>query len=59
MKGINKKIVESISKQKDEPKWMTEFRLKSYEVFEKTPNPTFGPELKIDFDDNTYYKKVT
>lgn len=59
MKGINKKIVESISKQKDEPKWMTEFRLKSYETFEKTPNPTFGPELKIDFDDITYYKKVT
>ena len=59
MKGINKKIVESISTQKKEPKWMREFRINSYEKFEQLSNPIFGPELLIDFDDITYYKKVT
>ena len=59
MKGINKKIVESISKAKGEPQWMLDFRLNSYETFENTPNPSFGPNLDINFDDITYYKKVT
>lgn len=59
MKGINKKVVESISIQKKEPKWMREFRVNSYKKFEELSNPIFGPELLIDFDDITYYKKVT
>ena len=58
MKGINKKVVESISKQKKEPKWMREFRVNSYLKFESLTNPIFGPELNIDFEDITYYKKV-
>ncbi len=58
MKGISKKVVEAISKQKKEPTWMKEFRLKSYEAFESIPNPNFGPVINIDYDDITYYKKV-
>jgi len=57
-KGISKSKVNEISKLKKEPKWMTDFRIKSYEKFEELPNPSFGPELTIDFDDITYYKKV-
>ena len=57
-KGINKTKVIEISKIKKEPKWMTDFRIKSYETFEKFSNPSFGPELLINFDDITYYKKV-
>lgn len=57
--GLNKKRVTSISKTKKEPKWMLDFRLKAYETFEETANPTFGPELKIDFDEINYYKKVS
>ena len=57
-KGINKSKVIEISKLKKEPKWMTDFRIKSYETFKDYLNPSFGPELKIDFDDITYYKKV-
>ena len=57
-KGINKKIVVEISKLKKEPKWMTDFRVKSYEKFESLSNPAFGPELKVSFDDITYYKKI-
>ena len=51
--------VKEISKIKKEPKWMTDFRIKAYEYFEKTPNPKFGPPLDIDFDIITYFKKIT
>ena len=57
-KGINKKTVIEISKIKSEPEWMRKFRVNSYEKFEELPNPCFGPEIKIDFDDIVYYKKV-
>ena len=57
-KGINEKIVSEISKIKNEPDWMREFRLNSYKKFEELSNPSFGPELKINFDDITYYKKI-
>ena len=57
--GLDENKIIEISKQKHEPKWMTDFRLNSYKVFKETPNPNFGPELKIDFDKINYYKKVT
>lgn len=57
--GLDKNKIIEISKIKNEPEWMREFRLKSYEEFIKTPNPNFGPELKIDFDKINYYKKVS
>lgn len=57
-KGISKSKVIEISKIKNEPKWMTNFRVNSYECFKSLNNPSFGPELKINFDDITYYKKV-
>ena len=57
--GLSKEKIMDISKTKGEPKWMTDFRLKAYETFKETPNPNFGPELKIDFDEINYYKKVS
>ena len=57
-KGINITKVKEISKIKSEPKWMTDFRINSYKKFKDLLNPPFGPELKINFDDITYYKKV-
>lgn len=56
--GLDENKIKEISKQKREPKWMTDFRLKAYKAFREIPNPTFGPELKIDFDLINYYKKV-
>ena len=50
--------IKEISKLKNEPKWMLEFRLKALEKFNSLSNPNFGPELKIDFDDITYYKRI-
>ena len=38
---------------------MLDFRLNAYEKFMELPNPLFGPDLKIDFDDITYYKRAT
>ncbi len=57
--GLSVSKIKEISKAKNEPKWMTDFRLKAYESFISIPNPNFGPELKIDFDQINYYKKVS
>lgn len=54
-KGLNREIVERISKMKDEPDWMCDFRVKSYETFLKKPLPMWGGDLtQLDFD-NIYY----
>ncbi len=56
--GLDRDKVISISKTKSEPKWMTDFRVKSYEAFKEIPNPNFGPELAIDFDSINFYKRI-
>jgi Fe-S cluster assembly protein SufB len=59
-KGLSREVVESISKLKDEPQWMLDFRLRSYEIFMKKPMPTWGGDLnKIDFQNIYYYAKAT
>ncbi len=59
-KGLSKEVVEFISRAKNEPAWMQEFRLKAYESFLNQKNPTWGPDLSgIDFDEYTYYIKTT
>ncbi|QQS15400.1 MAG: Fe-S cluster assembly protein SufB [Candidatus Moraniibacteriota bacterium] len=59
-RGLNKKTVEEISRIKNEPEWMREFRLKSYETFKKKKLPAWGPDLSaIDFSDITYFLKAT
>lgn len=55
--GINEEIIKQISKIKQEPVWMRDFRLKAYNAFAKMRNPKFGPELSIPFDEITYYKR--
>ena len=57
-KGINREIVEEISRIKGEPQWLLDFRLKSLEVFLKKPMPTWGADLsELNFDEYTYYIK--
>lgn len=59
-KGLSKEVVSRLSKQKNEPKWMLEYRLKAYDFFVNKEMPKFGPDLsKIDFNDYTYYIKST
>lgn len=57
-KGLNKAIVEQISRHKNEPAWMTEFRLQALEQFESMPLPSWGPDLSgLNIHDIHYYIK--
>ena len=57
-KGLSKQKIKEISAIKKEPTWMKDFRLEAFEAFKELPNPKFGPELKINFDQITYYKRI-
>lgn len=58
-KGLTKEIVETISKQKNEPAWMLERRLEALKIFHSKPMPTWGSDLaEIDFGDIHYYMKA-
>ncbi|MFA6918147.1 MAG: Fe-S cluster assembly protein SufB [Candidatus Gracilibacteria bacterium] len=58
-KGISPEVIREISKQKNEPKWMLDFRLKALEIFNKKPLPTWGGDLShIDFANLHYYIKA-
>ena len=43
--GLTKDVILEISKQKKEPKWMLELRLKALEKYGELPMPTWGPDL--------------
>jgi len=59
-KGLTKDTVREISQLKDEPQWMLDFRLRSYDVFMKKPMPQWGGDLnKIDFQNIYYYAKAS
>ncbi len=59
-KGLTRETVVEISKMKDEPQWMLDFRLRSYEIFMKKPMPTWGGDLsKINFQNIYYYAKAS
>ena len=44
-KGLTPEIIKEISKQKKDPEWMAEFRLKALETYNKLELPTWGPDL--------------
>ncbi len=44
-KGLTREIVEEISKQKNDPDWMREIRLKALDAYNKLELPTWGPDL--------------
>ena len=57
-KGLTKDIVKAISDKKQEPKWMLDFRLKAFDIFQKKPMPNWGADLStIKFNDFYYYAK--
>src|ERR1043165_4931025 len=55
--GLSEDIVRFISKKKNEPEWMTEWRLKAYRHWLTMKEPTwqFVKYPTIDFQDITYY----
>jgi len=59
-RGLNREIVAQISAMKKEPQWMTDYRLKAYDIFLSKPMPTWGGDLTgIDFDNIFYYVRAT
>ncbi|OHA64488.1 MAG: Fe-S cluster assembly protein SufB [Candidatus Wildermuthbacteria bacterium RIFCSPHIGHO2_01_FULL_47_27] len=57
-RGLSPKVVREISRQKNEPTWMLELRLRAYGAFKKMPMPVWGPDISgINFDEICYYAK--
>ena len=57
-RGLTRKVVEEISKMKEEPQWMLDYRLKALEHFYERPMPQWGGDLsELDFDEIVYYVK--
>ena len=56
-RGIDPEIVCQISEMKREPRWMRDFRLKSLEIFNAKPMPSWGGRIGVDFQDIFYYLK--
>ena len=49
--GLSEQIIREISKDKNEPEWILDIRLKGYEQYKKLSMPTWGPDLsELDLD---------
>ncbi|MGI6432466.1 MAG: Fe-S cluster assembly protein SufB [Sphaerochaetaceae bacterium] len=54
--GLTKEIVNEISALQNEPQWMLDLRLQSFEIFEKLKMPSWGPSLhELDMDQIVTY----
>ena len=57
-KGINRELVVALSEKKNEPGWMTDFRLNALAIFEAKAMPNWGADLSdLDPYDIYYYLK--
>ncbi|MEM9687540.1 MAG: Fe-S cluster assembly protein SufB, partial [Bacteroidota bacterium] len=56
-KGLNEDIVRAISQKKNEPEWMTEWRLEAFRVWSRMNEPEWAnvSYKKPDFQDISYY----
>lgn len=58
-KGLNEEVIRTISREKQEPQWMLDFRLKAYRTFKEKPVAKWGVDLSdLDFDDYIYYLRA-
>ena len=58
--GLTPDIVELISKEKNDPEWMREFRLKALEIFNELKMPDWGPSIEgLDMDNIVTYVRPT
>jgi len=59
-KGIDEQIVRQISGMKNEPQWMTDYRLQALDIFFKKPTPNWGGALnELDFQDIYYFVRAS
>ena len=56
-KGLSEDVVRAISKRKEEPNWMTEWRLEAYRSWKKMKEPEWSnvKYIKPDFQEISYY----
>ena len=57
-KGLNEEVVIALSKKKNEPQWMTDWRVEAFRIWKAMPEPPHWPNLKFetpDFQDIAYY----
>ena len=54
--GLTKENIKKISRIKNENDFFLNFRLNSFDVFNKLDNPNFGPKYNINYDEIIYYK---
>ena len=54
---LTKDDITNISSIKEEPTWMLDLRMESYNYFIKAKEPNFGPKIEIDYDSINYYKQ--
>lgn len=49
--GLTPEIIETLSKEKDDPVWMQQFRLESLQIYNEMPVPDWGPSIDgLDID---------
>ncbi len=54
--GITENVVREISKQKNEPAWMLNLRLKALKKYFETPLPSWGPDIsKLELEKISYF----
>ncbi len=56
-KGLNESVVKQISAKKNEPQWMTDWRLQAFRAWQKMEEPEWANVQyeKPDFQDISYY----
>ena len=58
--GLSEEVIREISKEKGEPDWILDIRLKAYEFYKSLPMPTWGPDLsELDLSNIASYVKTT
>ena len=56
--GLTTAIVDQISKEKNDPEWMHQFRLKSLDIYNKLQVPEWGPSIEgLNMEDIVTYVK--
>ena len=57
--GLSEETIRFISAKKNEPTWLTEWRIKAFQYWQKMPEPTwqFVKYPKIDFQDISYFSQ--
>ena len=56
--GLSEENIRKISEVKHEEQWILDYRLKSFELFNKLDMPDFGPKFDLDFNKVIYYKST-